>query len=260
MIGLIVTIFLASLTGSLHCAGMCGAFVILAITGGDPSSKGPASLHGAYHLGRLLTYTSLGVVAGLIGAGLDLGGSLVGVQRGAALFAGGAMIVFGLIAIARLRGVRIPKAPMPRGWARMVERLHGFAMRRRPVTRALLIGLLTTLLPCGWLYAFVIVAAGTANPLSGAVAMAAFWLGTVPILVTVGGLAGRLAGRLGRHVPVLTSMAIIGAGLFTVCQRLVIPAPEPLVATSHAAAAPDLQEQVESIDQSELPCCSLHAH
>ena len=259
MTGLIVTIFLASLTGSLHCAGMCGAFVILAITGGDPKSKGPPSLHAAYHLGRLATYTTLGLVAGLIGAGLDLGGSFVGIQRGAALLAGAAMVTFGIIALLRLKGVRVPKAPLPRGWSRMVEQLHGFAMGRRPFTRALLIGLLTTLLPCGWLYAFVIVAAGTASPWLGALAMGAFWLGTVPILVTVGGLASRLTGRLGRHVPILTSLAIIGAGLFTVGQRLVIPAPQPLTAVSHVA--PDttqLQDQVDAIDQSELPCC--HAH
>ncbi len=256
--GLVLTIFVASLTGSLHCAGMCGAFVLLAITGGDPKAKGALSLHAGYHGGRLVTYMTLGAIAGLIGAGLDIGGSFVGFQRTAAVAAGGAMIIFGVVALLRLKGVRIPKAPVPRRWTRFVEKAHAFAMRQRPMTRALLIGLLTTLLPCGWLYMFVIVAASTASPLEGPVVMAVFWLGTVPVLVTVGGLARRLAGRLGRHVPALTSLAIIFAGIVTVGQRLVIPAPEPLSATtinaSHASAE-DLVEQVESIDQSELPCC-----
>ena len=256
MTGLVITIFLASLTGSLHCAGMCGAFVLLAITGGDPKAKGAVSLHAAYHMGRLMTYVTLGAIAGLIGAGLDIGGSFVGIQRSAAFVAGGAMVIFGVIALLRVKGVRIPKAPVPRRWTKFVERAHAFAMRRRPFSRAMLIGLLTTLLPCGWLYAFVIVAAGTASPWLGAIAMTAFWMGTVPILVTVGGLARQLTGRLGRHVPALTSLAIICAGLFTVGQRLVIPAPEPLAATLHAShTSADLEEQVESIDQSELPCC-----
>ena len=54
-----MTIFIASLLGSLHCIGMCGAFT--AITAGGPK---PVQLTIAYHLGRLITYMTLGAVAG----------------------------------------------------------------------------------------------------------------------------------------------------------------------------------------------------
>lgn len=61
-------------------------------------------------------------------------------------------------------------------------------MDRPPVVRAAATGLFTTLLPCGWLYAFVVTAAGTGSgtPLHGAALMAVFWLGTLPMMLTVG--------------------------------------------------------------------------
>jgi sulfite exporter TauE/SafE len=68
------TVLLASLLGSLHCAGMCGPLVAVAL--GDTrvrSYGGRAVLHGAYHGARLLTYSAAGLVCGLLGAGLNWG-------------------------------------------------------------------------------------------------------------------------------------------------------------------------------------------
>jgi uncharacterized protein len=86
------------------------------------------------------------------------------------------------------------------------------------------LGLATTLLPCGWLYAFAVVAAGTGQALGGAAVMAAFWAGTVPALALVGvGIAG-LGARVRRHVPVLTSLALLCVGLVAVFGRMNVPA------------------------------------
>src|SRR5205823_3884811 len=109
---LIAAVFLASLLGSLHCAGMCGAFLAFAVGAEDPGAGRRAALQGAYHIGRLCTYLVFGAVAGGVGAALDLGGSLVGVQRVAAVLAGSMMVVFGVGAALRLRGVRLPRAPV----------------------------------------------------------------------------------------------------------------------------------------------------
>ena len=90
------TVLLASLLGSLHCAGMCGPLVAVAL--GDSrvqSYGGRAMLHGAYHGARLLTYTAVGLVCGLLGAGLNWGSSFFGVQRAAALVVGCVMVAVG---------------------------------------------------------------------------------------------------------------------------------------------------------------------
>ena len=76
MIALIGAIFLASVLGSFHCAGMCGAF--LAVASGAPGgrAKRQVLLQGAYHAGRLVSYTALGAAAGAAGGLVDLGGTL----------------------------------------------------------------------------------------------------------------------------------------------------------------------------------------
>lgn len=258
MTTLIIAVFLASLTGSLHCAGMCGAFVAFAVGGMDGVAKRRFAPLGAYHAGRLLTYTALGVGAGALGAAIDLGGSAVGLSRAAAIVAGAMMIGFGVIVFLRTRGVALPRAPLPPGVRRIVSRVHRFAAGRTPVMRALLIGLATTLLPCGWLYAFVITAAGTADPATGGVTMAVFWAGTLPILTAVGVGAQTLLGPLQKRVPMLTALALIAVGLFTVGQRLMIPAFDGATGPNARMVADSPEQEIErvrALPKTEAPCC-----
>ncbi|VAX40404.1 hypothetical protein MNBD_PLANCTO03-914, partial [hydrothermal vent metagenome] len=64
MSALIVSVFLASLLGSMHCAGMCGAFVAFAVGLDDPeAARKRVRLHMAYNAGRLTTYVTLGAIA-----------------------------------------------------------------------------------------------------------------------------------------------------------------------------------------------------
>lgn len=236
MIPLIVTVFTASLLGSLHCAGMCGAFVVFAVTGGAPDAATQARLHAAYNIGRLVVYVMLGTAAGTLGAALDLAGALVGLQQMAAVSAGALMIAAGVLTILRLRGVRLPAPGVPKRFERWLTSGHRFAAHQTPMLRAASIGLLTTLLPCGWLYAFVITAAGTADPLRGGVTMAVFWLGTLPMLIAVGAAARRAAGALGSKLPVVTAAAVIVVGVVTVVDRAGIVSLTPAMLNDADAA------------------------
>jgi len=268
MTGLFVAVFLASLLGSLHCAGMCGAFVAFAVGAGREDARTTARSMTAYHLGRLTTYVALGVAAGALGAAIDLGGEFVGVRRVAAFGAGVLMVGFGVILLLRASGVRLPRAPLPPGVQRVVGAGHRFAATKGPLARATLVGLFTTLLPCGWLYAFAITAAGTADPLIGGGVMAAFWLGTVPILTGVGAGTRALLGPLGARAPTLTAIALIGVGIFTAAGRLSAIDVEESVAARTVAdvphapparddATPLAIERVRSLDAGAMPCCPL---
>src|SRR6266540_5998044 len=65
--------FVAGLVGSPHCLGMCGGIVAaLSMTGrlGPPRARLLSQLF--YNLGRVSTYTLLGMGAGMIGSSLDL--------------------------------------------------------------------------------------------------------------------------------------------------------------------------------------------
>jgi len=205
--GPLLGLFVAGLAGSvLHCAPMCGPFVLGQVS--TRMARMPAArlcemrrVGGAmllpYHLGRLTTYALLGGVAASLGAGLGrlpwfgwLSGLLLAMaavlfaaHAGRRLFPAVARVLPGL-------------DPAPPGLVRTLSRLVG----RHAGGNGYVLGLLLGFLPCGLLYAALVVAAAGQNPAGGAMAMAAFGLGTVPALIGVGVLgqgAWRLAGRAG---------------------------------------------------------------
>jgi sulfite exporter TauE/SafE len=219
------TVFVASLLGSVHCAGMCGGFV--AFYAGSSADTSPATrrqAHLAYHGGRLATYAFLGAVAGTLGHALDLAGDAAGLQHLAAVTAGVGMILWGVLTLLRAYGVKLPPAPVPpliqQQFSKVIRTLH----TKPPVVRAAVLGLSTTLLPCGWLYAFAVTAAGTGSPLRGALAMAVFWAGTVPLLAGLGVGIQHLTGPLRQHLPKLTAAALVIVGVMAVTNRLHMPA------------------------------------
>lgn len=224
MIALAGSVFVAGLLGSVHCAGMCGSFACLA-SGGD-ASQGRRALRStaAYNLGRLLSYAMLGALAGAAGAGLNRAGDVAGLARPAAVVAGVLLIVWGLASLAAALGVRLPLLDVPPALANAVARAVRAVQAQPPASRALAIGALSAALPCGWLYAFVATAAAAGTALGGAGVMAAFWLGTVPLMAAVGLGAQRLLGRLRTRLPVLTASVLVILGALTVAGRF-SPAP-----------------------------------
>ena len=217
MTTLLPTVLVASLVGSLHCVGMCGPFVAF-YAGGD-ASRGARRLlsHVTYSAGRLVAYATLGLAAGSVGAALDLAGSLAGFQRVAGVAAGAIMIGWGVLALLRLRGVRV--LPAWAGSSAWLQRAFRVVADAPPVMRAGSVGLLSGLLPCGWLWAFLVAAAGTGSAAGGAAVMAAFWLGTVPALVAVGLGAQLLAAPLRRHVPAVTALLLVALGIVAIVSR-----------------------------------------
>lgn len=253
MTALFWAVFGASLLGSLHCAGMCGGFVTF-YAGADRSRGWMKSLsHVAYNGGRLLTYTMLGVMAGIMGRVLDLAGEAAGFQRTAAIVAGALMILWGLIMLLQVRGMKLD-AHVPAFAQRFVSAALGQLGARPPVVKALALGLLSTFLPCGWLYAFAITAAGTGDPIIGALVMAAFWLGTLPIMLSLGLGIQALAGPLRRHLPTLSALILIVIGALTVFDRAAISVER---FREIRAAVVVGQEVAEPAGQNpwELPCC-----
>jgi sulfite exporter TauE/SafE len=244
---LVITVFTASLLGSLHCAGMCGAFLAIALADGSRSgARAHVLTQVAYHGGRLGSYVLLGALAGAAGGLVDLSASLAGLQHIATALAGAAMILFGVVSILRLRGVTLQQAHAPQWMQTLSQFGYRIAMNRPPIVRALSIGLLTTLLPCGWLYAFAVTAAGTASAFSGAIVMAVFWLGTLPILVALGGGLRSAFGTFAKRIPVISCTALVLVGLYTLVGRAQLSplslAREVHSATAHADVSPCCKE------------------
>lgn len=203
--------------GAMHCAPMCGPFVMAQLErrlAGDPGAdRRLAALLLPYHLGRAATYSVLGAAAGWIGRGVEevagfrwLSGALLALaalwflaQSVAALRRFLPHGAPGVLVDAVTRLAR-PLFVDPRGW------------------RGLGLGAALGLLPCGLLYAALAAAAGSGGAPAGAAAMAAFALGTMPALVGVGWLGAfferRWRGALRvAAVPLLVFNAAMLGGL-----------------------------------------------
>jgi len=217
---------------------MCGGFVCFYAGAARSSVGGGGISHVAYNGGRLLSYLLLGLLAGMIGVGLDRAGALAGVARAAAVVAGALMIAWGSWTLLALRGVRLPRLE---GWGvgrgalgRWLAALRG----RSPVVRAGATGLLTTLLPCGWLYTFVVAAAGTGRVIDAVATMAIFWLGTLPVMIGLGVGAQRIAGALRARLPLLTATTVIVLGVLALTGRLQLDARVLAEQATRSDAAP----------------------
>lgn len=194
-------LFAAGLAGSPHCALMCGP--LHAIAGGSPrkTARSVAELHA----GRVLGYSALGAIAGALGqAGLSLlppAHSGVPVQ----LLAAAVLLVGGLI---RLRG--------------NAASCKGACTQRRAATTWLR-GLVLAAVPCAMLYATLALATLSGGPVEGALLLAAFGLGTVPLAGGGGLLFRRLraSNRLG-HIAgwslITLAAASAGAALLAVSE------------------------------------------
>jgi len=185
-LGLPGSLFLAGLAGSLlHCAGMCGPFVLGQVMIDAESSKSSGysewrRLSGAalipYHLGRITTYTGLGAAAGIATAAFATASMF-------SWLSSALLVVAAALMIAQAFGMALgATSPLSSSLARLAAPLSS---SRRPMARYAL-GVVLGFLPCGLLYGALAAAGGTASLRDGAFAMAAFALGTIPALITIG--------------------------------------------------------------------------
>ena len=227
-----IPIAVASLAGSLHCAAMCGPFSAAVCGVGADGRVNPLA-QVAYHLGRLVTYLGLAAAAGLLGNALDLAGNAAGIGRISAFVAGALLVVWGVSTLLSARGLVSLKRRAPRRLGSLLGSVLARVRELPPLPRALVLGLSTTLVPCGWLYAFVATAAGSGGVVPALQILFSFWLGTIPALVAAGlGLRG-LVTRFGAHARIATASLIVASGVVVLGVRAFS---EP--ASEAAAAAP----------------------
>lgn len=210
---LLLSLFLAALAGSaVHCVGMCGPFVLgqVAADAGKAALKYGIwrRLHGAalvpYHLGRITTYTGLGAIAG--------GATALFAATSAFKWMSGVLLIVGATFFL-LQAFGLTASPLPRTAHMLTRGAAALLTSNRSIARYGL-GVVLGFLPCGLIYGALGVAAGTGSPWEGALAMAAFALGTVPALMAVG-WGGLIARRTLRNaggwvfIPILLANAAL---------------------------------------------------
>ena len=195
------TTFMLGLLGSAHCAGMCGPLALALPATGNARATFLAG-RVLYNLGRIVTYAALGAVSGLLGRGFVL----AGFQRWISLAAGAAILVS--VFVSSRFALSLPAVTA----VGCLKIALGSLLQIRSLDSIFSLGLLNGLLPCGLVYAACAAATATGHVLDGALAMFAFGLGTVPMMLGLS-LAGPrlhtlLRFKLQRLVP--ASLAIVG--------------------------------------------------
>lgn len=272
----------ASLLGSLHCAGMCGGLVTLYAgqSAPTPSADGSSTaranppewaVHSAYNLGRLSVYAVLGFLAGTLGAGLNLAGAMLQFQDVATKVAGIWMILWGFNTLrayvltqyslrqpargsfgqspdgqrTHLDGPPLLTNPLKR-LSRYTFPLYQRLRTRPGMASSFVIGTLSGLLPCGWLFLFVGTATGAGGGLEGASLMAVFWLGTLPAMASLGMLVRRVSGPLRKHLPMAAALLLVCAGLYAITAK-----------GSHIGAGPTAFQRGAQPVQPSIPTSTL---
>jgi sulfite exporter TauE/SafE len=220
-------LFGAALVGGFaHCAPMCGPFVLMQVADQEPGALTLQRLARStlpfYQFGRLTTYVVLGGLAGGLGASAA---ALAPFHWVAAALLGLAAVAFLLRGLGgALKFLPLSRPGVLEGWfAHLLARLAGPLLRRRGAGAAgYPLGLVLGLLPCGFLYAALLAAAASGGAVAGALAMAAFALGTIPALAVVG-VAGTTLLRRWRMVAqnIATGIFLLNAAtLGTLALRL----------------------------------------
>ena len=205
----IVSMFMLGLGTSLHCVSMCGPLVLTYAVKGEEDGPWYKKLtpNLAYQGAKVVSYMLVGLLLGAIGGFFNLDALRPYVYYVAGVF----MIILGLGMTGKVPwAARLTPAP-PKALINALSK-----MRRKSVSDAkeghsslatpITFGLMTGLLPCGPLMAAQVAAAASGSAITGAAGMAAFAVGTAPLMIAFG-TAGSLIPRVWKN-RMMTVLAI----------------------------------------------------
>jgi sulfite exporter TauE/SafE/copper chaperone CopZ len=199
-------LFAAGLFTSIHCIAMCGGISLSQCVGsGDWESNISGKLKPSflYNLGRIVSYTLFGGLAGGLGSVFSL--SLKG-KSIITILAGAFMVIMGINMLNIAPGLRklMPRLP---------KSLTGRIYSRKGGKGAFMVGLLNGFMPCGPLQAMQLYALGTGSFLTGALSMFTFSLGTLPLMFAFGAFSSLLSSNFTRQMMKVASILVLVLGL-----------------------------------------------
>ena len=201
------------LLGSFHCVGMCGPIAFMLPVDRSHSLKKVLQIS-TYHFGRLLAYSFIGLVFGLVGKGLYL----FGIQQQLSIDIGVLMIVVVVIPTQTFNKYNFSK-PIYRVISRVKTGL-GQAMKKKSADTFLTIGFLNGFLPCGLVYMAVFGSLATASALQGSLYMFLFGLGTIPLMTTAIYLGKFLNANIKQRIQKAVPVFVVVIGLLFIVRGL----------------------------------------
>lgn len=211
--------FLAGIAGGAHCAAMCGPLIGIAC--GSSRARDGQWLRRAlaYNAGRVLTYVAAGVATGAAGAaGISLRVAPLTQQTLLAVMSLSLVLLAAYVA-----GFTPLVSGVERAGAVVWRRVGSLAGRFLPAStpgRAFGLGLVFGWMPCGMVYMVMIAALATADPLRGALVMAAFGLGTLPNVLAISVWFKHFTLMKGRLARALVAAVIAAVGIYGILEAV----------------------------------------
>jgi len=212
--------FFTGFFGSVHCLGMCGPLAF-AVTSRHSGWWMVLFDKLSYQFGRIISYSLLGLLIGLVGQQLWMSGlqQFISVVSGALILAAGASRIFKFrTSVGSAKGIGF------------FSRAFTYALRHK--ANHLITGMLNGFLPCGFVYLALAGAVTAGNTIDAVKYMALFGLGTLPLMLiaTFGlGIVGPLfRKRINHAVPYL--MVCLGLWFILRGASLDVPYLSPKVA------------------------------
>jgi len=210
---MVLSALLFGLLGSFHCVGMCGPIAFMLPVDRTNSTKKILQIS-IYHLGRLLAYSSIGIVFGLIGKSLYI----FGFQQQLSIIIGILMIVAILLPYKTISKYNLSK-PLFKIISKIKSSL-GTALKKKTTDTFFTIGFLNGFLPCGLVYMAIFGAISSGNALQGSLYMFLFGVGTIPLMTTAIYLGKFLNSTIKQRIQKAIPVFVIIIGILFILRGL----------------------------------------
>ncbi|MEM0992369.1 MAG: sulfite exporter TauE/SafE family protein [Bacteroidota bacterium] len=202
--------------GSLHCLGMC-APLMLAVPMSTTQRLGLLWQALQYNLGRVLTYSLLGLIFGLLGKGLFL----ASLQQEFSIFLG--ISLLGIMLFKINIEYHLLRIPIFERYTQFIKKQLNHLLRHS--NSHLLLGAMNGFLPCGLVYLALAGAVTTNQALHGAIFMALFGLGTIPLMLSAFFIGRKLQVRFRTALSKFSNVAMFALAIFMLYRGLSVDVP-----------------------------------
>lgn len=210
---MLISAFILGLLGSFHCVGMCGPIAFMLPVDRTNSTKKVFQIV-LYHLGRLISYSLIGLVFGLLGKGIYI----FGYQQQLSVAIGVLMIIAVLIPYNTFNKYNFSK-PLFRLISKIKSAL-GKELKKKSPDTFLTIGFLNGFLPCGLVYMAVFAAIASGSMLQGVLYMLAFGIGTIPLMTVTIYISRFLSGKVRNYIQRIIPIFVIIIGILFILRGL----------------------------------------
>ena len=209
-------LFFAGILTGFHCISMCGGFVVSYTAKNALQGHKSFKQHLVYGGSKVVSYTIIGGIFGLIGGVIAFS---VGLRSWVAVLAGLFMIFYAL----SMFGIKFFRRFQFNPKFLTKAAVSAGSSAKGPYKAPLVTGLLNGLfIACGPLQAMYLYAMGTGSFVSGATSLAAFGLGTLPIMLGFGSLATIISHKTTKKILKISAIIVLVLGFIMLNRGLTL--------------------------------------